>query len=320
MNCWNWSTTWHGWWFYGIRLLVGGVLLSSLASRAAQHLDVLVYRSGDSARVAGYDFGTSTSLADYTVFSIALTVEPALPGLAYTQSPGWNALRNANFLPPGGVVLPGGASVGFNALAHPAFQRDLSYWSGTGIVAFTQVPAGEVLQIRKGAGTGGAITLDGSNTNVPGYTVGTASGGGYLHVHIAFNLYGNAGVQDTSPDAPTPGVYLTTLEATVNSLAPSQPFWLLFGHQVPAATLAQAAAWLDTTVAHPARLSINKTESGNFLILHGAPGRNYRLDVSTNLATWTPYTNITAASPSTTRFLPPMVQPQSFYRVAPLLP
>jgi hypothetical protein len=269
---------------------------------AAPHVDILVYREGNSARVGAYDFGASTAYQNHHVFTSLLNVEPSLTGLSFTDSPGWNGLRDAAFLPPGGAILPGGAAVGFNVLSPPLLRRNLSYWNGVGEVTFGPVPASEVLQCRKSLDASGVITIHGSDAFVPGYMIAIASGGGYVHRHFAFNLYGNASTQDTGADAPTPGIYLLSLEATVSGLTNSAPFYILLGHGTASAALDLAATWATQNLSAPSVpiFSAPAFDTNGFvrLRLSGPTGTMWRVEAAETITNWISLTNVTLESHS----------------------
>jgi len=226
-------------------VLVLTVLTCAPAAQA--EVDILVYQSGGSVRTGAFDFGSSTALPGHRVFTSQLEALAGAPGAAFSSDPGWNAVENAAFLPSGASKLPGQVDVGFNLLAHPSIGRNLAFWDGTGPVTFDAVPGGEALKYSKGLAS--FIVADGGTNDVAGYTVARTNGGGYIHRHLEFALYGNDSLSNASLDAPTPGIYLLAFEATVQGFTePADPFFVLLGNGVTSGQLGQAESWANATL------------------------------------------------------------------------
>ncbi len=229
---------------------VAAVLAASPLAKGQSHLDLLVYQRDGALRLGAFDFATSRVLEDHQVFATTLETFAGLRG-AYSDSPGWNAVRN-NFqlMPPGAMALPGEAQLGFNLIVPDFLGRNFSYWNGNGDVAFSSVPSGEVLRYSKGDALSGQIFADGSPQDVPGYSIASTGPSGYVHRHLSFSLYGNSSLSDTSSDGPTAGVYLIGVEAALSGFdQPSNPAFVLLGHRVSSDALSRAASAVELQIA-----------------------------------------------------------------------
>jgi hypothetical protein len=287
--------------------------------KAAPHLDVLLYLEGTYLKIGAFDFATSSTLPDYRVFTAQTEIHSGLTG-GYTDSPGWNALRNPAPLPPGASLLPPSVDLGFNIIATSQVGRNLVYWDGTGEVAFGAVPAGEVILVSKGQALSGRIVADGGTNNIPGYAIATTSGGGYIHRHLSFSLYGDDTLNDFNSDVPTPGIYLIGLEATLSGFAlPSAPLWIVFSHKTEATKAVAAANWVTENLAAPAKLKLeapHRNSDGHFVFwLDLAIGQSCAIEFSSNLTNWAGVTNIHATSSATEVTLPTNGYPgRTFFR------
>lgn len=152
-------------------------------------------------RVFGYDFGE---------------IDPVtLP--FYASDPGFN---NESAYPgfPGGDLLPAMQTLGVNVLAN------LQYWDGSGGVSFSAAPA--MVELGLNGGVEVLISGTGQSGTVP--NIGNTGATGRLHVHFQSRLYFDG---DTSPGAPVPdGIYLIGLELTLDGLADSDPFYVVYNN------------------------------------------------------------------------------------------
>ncbi len=139
---------------------------------------------------------------------------------AFTSDPGYNA--------PAGTFSPG-SRLGFN------FRGALERWDGE---AFSPLLGGGLDErLRITFFTAEATSGEGF---VPGFDLQVQPDGGY-HTHLGMTLL----PADGEP-SPQPGVYLMELElySTDPDLAPSEPYWFVFGHEADPVELAEAEQWV----------------------------------------------------------------------------
>jgi hypothetical protein len=233
---------------------------SAACSVNAQHLDIMLYRQGTQLRVGGFDFGASPSvLPTFRVFREATTYIPAAaPGVAFTSSPGWNALALPTELPAGGQTLQGLAGVFVAGPVLPGLLsgRNLGYWSGEGPVTFGAVPSGEVLQhsVPDPFGGGRLVVYDATASAVSPLLIGNTAPTGGMHNHPSYAIYGNADRQGSSLDAPTQGVYLAALQASMEGHLDADPVFAVFGVGVTPHSIQTASLFVrsivDPTLIH----------------------------------------------------------------------
>lgn len=220
---------------WGVALFAALALTPVLGARdaAAAHVDILAARQGAALVTAGFDFDTSSVLPGQRVFPVELDTFHG------ATNPGFNALSSG--LPPGWTPLPGSASLTFQVLAPALPGRNLTWWSGSGAVSFTPVPAGETFLLSRQTGpfTFLTATADGSASPVPGFEIDVTTSTGFLHKHLALFLLGGGA------NPPTPGVYLLPISLSMPGVTASPPVWLVFGEGVDAPTLASAEAHVD---------------------------------------------------------------------------
>lgn len=216
---------------------VVGLAFMHSVSRA-QHLDIMLYREGNELRSGGFDFGALPSvLVNYNVFSESLIHIPvAAPGVGFTSAPGWNALSLPDELPAGGQTLPGLADlfVSGPVLPQALSGRNLGYWSGVGVPSFGPMPSDEILvhSVPDAFGGGRFVIYDGSTNAVPSFMIGDTGPSGGLHNHPSYALFGNSQRNGQSPDAPSTGVYLIALQASMVDHVDAPPVYVLFGFNV----------------------------------------------------------------------------------------
>ncbi len=217
------------------RLLLTAALALALPGLAlAQHNDVSILTQGGSLSVNGFDADALELSEGQRTFEGELE----LSGNTYEgDEPGF--LSSVAGLPPGLSALPGDTALGFNILSVPELGRNMSYWDGIGDVAFGALPDGELLKL-VGLDLSEAI-VDGSNSNVPGFAIGTTSGSGFLHEHLELLLLGDAGESDVA----SAGVYLLALEATMSGFENSLPFYFVLGAGVTDAEIDLGIDWVN---------------------------------------------------------------------------
>lgn len=248
--------------------LVAAIVWHALPQPVRAEVDILVYQSGASIRTGAFDFGSSTVLSNHRVFGSQLLSEPSFPGVTIASNPGWNAVENASFLPPGMDKLPGQVDVGFNVLSLPITGRNLSFWDGTGSVSFGAVPSGEVLKYTRSLSI--SVVIEGGANDVQGYTIARTNNGGYIHRHPDFELFGNSSLNTLDTDSPTPGVYLLAFEANVQGFAQtSDPFFVLLGNDVSFGQIEQAEAWTNAVLIPEPGASVLVCSSAAAAITYG---------------------------------------------------
>lgn len=233
-------------------------LAAAAISRAASaaHIDMLLFRQGNSLRLAGYDFGGNPPvLADYRVFAGSLERIDAAPGLVFGDTPGWNALSLPNQLPAGASTLPGRGVVSVRGRVLPsAFGGvNLAHWSGVGPVRFAAPTSGEVMEHAYGPG---AVVHDAGASPTAWLSLGSTSSAGGMHRHPSFEIYGNATRDPLSADRPADGVYLFSLSASMVGLEESNPAFVVLGVGVDAATLEHARRHVELIVPGAPSLSV----------------------------------------------------------------
>lgn len=210
------------------------VCIAALRAEGA-HLDVLFYDVAGQVTTGATDFGPPFELIpDVRLFVVALDIGDI------TNAPGFTANPNVSF----GDALPADVAVPFDVVPVARLAgRNLSYWDGSGAVAFGATPGGERVEIdQKGCFTCAFVTVDGSEEVVAGFSVGTTTGDGSLHKHHDFRVLPAAGSGELSP----PGMYLIALTTQVAPLLPSEPYYLLFTKQMSAASIEAASSWIET--------------------------------------------------------------------------
>jgi len=236
-----------------LQLVRIALLTVAIHTHGQAHLDILIYQRDGALRAGAFDFGTSSVLESNQVFNVPLSPTVNVPGAVSVNSPGWNAVRN-NFqlMPPGAQALPIESSLGFNIVPASFTGRNLSYWNGAGDVKFGPVPSGEVLQYQRLEVLSDQVVADGSSNRVSGYVIASTGPGGYVHRHLSFKVYGNDRLDPYSADSPAAGIYLVALEATVTGFSqPSNPAFVLLGHQVSTEALSLAASAVELTIHAP---------------------------------------------------------------------
>jgi hypothetical protein len=146
-------------------------------------------------------------------------------------------------LPVGLSTLPGDTALNFNVRTVPELGRNLSYWDGVGDVVFGALPSNELLNL---VGLDLSVaSVDGSNSDVPGFTIATTSASGFLHQHVELFLLGDAAESDTASS----GVYLLSLEASVAGFDTSAPFYLVLGAGVTDTEIDLGIDWVSENLA-----------------------------------------------------------------------
>lgn len=232
-----------------MRMLRGACLIVGLLAGTghAQHFDLVIFQHSSGLTAGGYDFEQNVLEAANVTFESELEVDAAAPGVAFSSDPGWNALGNLSSLPSGSSLLPASAEVTVRAIPIPGMGSNLVYWNGLGDISFGAVPSGEVL--RYFLGPVRQFVANGANAATSTLLLGETSAAGALHVHANFALYGNSLLDDLSADAPTPGVYLMSMEAAVEGISgATNPVYVVFGHGVEETEIDAAIDWVNAAI------------------------------------------------------------------------
>lgn len=151
-----------------------------------------------------------------------------------TLDPGFDA-------EPGTLPVP--SFLGFS------FGDALKIWNGAGF-SYT---AGETMTVSLLHGN--PLKLDSATTSygaTPGFDVAVSSDGSW-HKHFTFRLNGAGG------GTPTDGIYLLQLglASSETSIAPSLPFWLVFGFNCHEEDHEEAIHWLEASIVpEPSGLTV----------------------------------------------------------------
>ena len=181
-------------------IVLASIVVSSPAF--AQHADMLLIRDNQGDLLTGqYDFDSGQVVDAHT-----RVYEGEFDVFGTTDEPGFNALSQSN-IPVGFQALGGNEELSFvaNSFGVGGARANLWHWDGVGEVDFAM--ATNSLTISKAPFPVFNSTLDGSDTDVDGFVIGTTSADGFLHKHIDFGL--------TDISAGAHGFYLWSLDLTV---------------------------------------------------------------------------------------------------------
>ncbi|MCA9304354.1 MAG: hypothetical protein KC996_09550 [Phycisphaerales bacterium] len=184
-------------------IITASLFVSLAASGAlAQHADLLLIKDLEGNLLTGqYDFDSAQVVGTGT-----RVYEGEFDAFGVSDEPGINALSGSN-IPTGYAALDGNAAVSFgaNAFEINGTVSNLWYWDGTGPVDFSV--SANTLTISKAPSSIFSATLDGSGSDVDGFTIETTSSDGFLHKHIDFAL--------SDIDAGSAGFYLWSMDFSV---------------------------------------------------------------------------------------------------------
>lgn len=211
-------------------------------AHAQNHVDVLFYEVEGALATGATDFGPPFDLIpDVRVFPVRLDV---VTGGGVSLSPGFTADAS----PPEGEALPANTPIGF-AVEPVALLGDrfLSWWSGTGDVAFEAPATTERIEIDPtGCFSCTSVFVTETTAGAPAWPLGTTSASGSLHQHHDFKLGTGPGGSGAAN-----GVYLLALRAEIAGLEPSPPFFVLFGKSASNGQLGSAASWVEANLLVP---------------------------------------------------------------------
>ena len=211
-----------------------------------EHLDVALQQNESDGRLSvhglDFDFVPPEIVPGQRVFGRSFEQSG---NFLVQNDPGFTASDNDTEIDRVGLDPPvPNTNVHFDILAAPSLLtelggRNLSYWDGSGSVAWGPVPGGESIEISDP----GSAVADGSTNHVPGFVIDATDNEGGLHRHIDFRLLPFDGAS---------GVYLMLLEATLDPYAEWVPFYLIFeGFAGGSATLDLAVADVETNLLLP---------------------------------------------------------------------
>lgn len=195
-------------------IIIASTLASfSAASALAQHADLLLIKDLEGNLITGqYDFDSAQVMnTDTRVY------EGEFDAFGVSDEPGINALSSSN-IPNGYAALDGNTAVNFSANAFDinGTISNLWYWDGTGAVDFAV--STNTLTISKAPSNIFSSTLDGSASDVDGFTIDTTSADGFLHKHIDFAL--------SDIDANAGGFYLWSMDFSVGSATSDSVYYV----------------------------------------------------------------------------------------------
>ena len=164
----------------------------------------------------------------------------------FTEDPGFHPLPGTGF-PQGGAVAASAVT-------------GLSYWSGTGPVAFTSVPNTENLRLSRGSAS---LTIADVSQPVPGgsLTIEPSVGAtGEFDDHLDATLLGPGDA------APSDGIYLLSLRLQGTNpgspnFTPSDPFYVLYNNGVSEDAGNQATLYVRDTFAPGSNLPVPEPAS-----------------------------------------------------------
>ena len=199
-------------------LLAAAVATPTHAQEEHGHVDALLIINPDNQLVAGgYDF--EDNQVDNTQTRV---FEGEFDAFGTIDEPGFNALASDNGqIPDGFSALPGNTDVTFtaNAFSLAGQTANLWHWDAQGPVDFDPVTSGTTLTISKAPAALFSAVLDGSASDVAGFTIETTSASGFLHKHIDFTV--NQPVAEE-------GFYLWALTLEVGTYA-TEPLYFVHG-------------------------------------------------------------------------------------------
>jgi len=184
----------------------------------AIHFDYLVEQDSTGNLVTGSnDFDSNTQTIPDRLFYRDLDVN------FFGSDPGFSAVSQTN-VPTGYFALPANTPVSFDLLGMPLYASTVSnlwYWNGhdSDPVNFQPVSLGTTLTMNIGFTK---ATVDGSSSNVTGFTIQTTDSTGAIHRHPNYQLAGGPG------GVPSEGLYMIAEQTRMPGLQHSIPFYTIF--------------------------------------------------------------------------------------------
>ncbi len=253
-----------------LRAFAGFAAIGGAAcSASAQHVDMLLLVDGNGDLVTGeYDFDTfMIANTDTRVFEAEFDIFGA------SDEPGFNAL-SAPQVPMGFSALPANSDVVFigKAIEIDSITSNLWHWDATGSVSFSPIAAGTILSVSKAPSVIFESILDGSASDVAGFSINPTDSQGFLHKHVDFTVI------DVNT-APT-GFYLWSFQLEVGGLT-SEPVFFVHGlGEHPEELHEQAVDWVQANLVDEAPACCLGNASKD------SPGDVNFSDVTSVLASW----------------------------------
>lgn len=175
--------------------------------------------------------------------------EPLEFGEYVATNPG---VDRATVYPAGFGTLPGSTALSFALEPFgpaAATESTLWFWDGDGATAdFAPLTNGTEFKVSRGANS---AIVQGGTDPVAGFSLGTTSIAGSIHVHPFFIL------SRPSADDPAAGVYAVAMSFSMPGRATSDPVFLLFATPgLDGTAMPLATAWADGVAAVPEPESI----------------------------------------------------------------
>ena len=223
--------------------LAAAFTLTVSAIPALAHTDALLAIDPDGKLVTG-EYDGAVQSVDTRVFEGEF--DGPYSNVWTSAEPGFNALptSNSGLLPAGYTVLPGSASVTFDAktFSISGDTSNLWHWDGSGSVSFAPVTGTTQLEISKSPSAVYSSILDGSATDVSGFEIDSTDSNGLLHKHLDFTI------SNTDASAPATGFYLWSMTFEVGALE-SDPVYFVHGLGLEDEEAHEAAiAFVESTV------------------------------------------------------------------------
>lgn len=215
-------------------MAIAAVLLS--ARHGMAHEDVVPYNVGGKIVTGGHDDILATDNIEQRVFGYDFgedVLDPYIIG-----DPGFNNGAFAVGLYPNDGLLPSSMTLGFDVIS------SLSFWDGTGGVAFSAAPAGVELGLRRGSST---VLVSGTGQSGTTPSIGVTTAGGRLHEHIESQLNFTDGTNPLPPNAPD-GLYLVGLKLTMSGLADSDPIYFVYNNNLDEEVHDEGIEWVEAVL------------------------------------------------------------------------
>lgn len=227
-------------------LMLTALAMPAIADEEHAHVDALLaVDPGGKLVTGGYSFDEGeVENVNTRVYEAEFEQVPST-NIWTTDEPGFNAVSSSvGGLPAGYSTLPGSTAVSFTGKAFDigGTTANLWHWDGIGAVNFAPVSSPTELEISKAPSAVFSSILNGSASDVAGFTIETTNSEGFLHKHVDFTI------SNTDASSPADGFYLWSLTISAGALE-SDPIY--FVHGLGAHTEVQheaAAEFIENTI------------------------------------------------------------------------